>query len=270
MGAVARLTPRPAVKRELQVGVAPAAELLPLRARFREEMNCQIVHDSIHRREGWAVCYRLGTVEHPVGFGTVAIGGPWAGKPTVYEFWVVPEERVRLFDWFEAFLEAAHPSHFEVQTNEPQLAVLLHAYGRHFESEKIVFRDGAQTQLPAHGARVRGLTSAEEIRRALANRQGGGDWVLELDGQRIASGGVLFHYNVPYGDVYMEVDAGFRRRGFGSYLVQELKRECYALGAIPAARCNPGNIGSRTTLQRAGFVPSGHIVNATIDWPRTH
>lgn len=36
--------------------------------------------------------------------------------------------------------------------------------------------------------------------------------------------------------------AGFRRWGLGAYFVQELKRECRALGAIPAERCNPGNV----------------------------
>jgi GNAT superfamily N-acetyltransferase len=35
---------------------------------------------------------------------------------------------------------------------------------------------------------------------------------------------LFFHYNPPYGDVYMEVAEPFRRRGLGAYLVQELKR----------------------------------------------
>lgn len=39
--------------------MAPNQEVLPLRTRYREEMNCQIVHDSIHRREGWTVSYLL-------------------------------------------------------------------------------------------------------------------------------------------------------------------------------------------------------------------
>ncbi len=37
--------------------LAPAAALLPLRTRYREEMNCQIVHDSIHARDGWTKSY---------------------------------------------------------------------------------------------------------------------------------------------------------------------------------------------------------------------
>ena len=71
-------------------------------------------------------------------------------------------------------------------------------------------------------------------------------------------------YNRPYGDIYMEVGEAFRRRGLGAFLVQELKRECYNLGAVPCARCNPTNVASRRTLQRAGFVPVAHILIGSI------
>ena len=31
-------------------------------------------------------------------------------------------------------------------------------------------------------------------------------------------------------------------------------------GSVPAARCNIGNLASRKTLQKAGFVPCGNLV----------
>ena len=52
------------------------------------------------------------------------------------------------------------------------------------------------------------------------------EWVVECDGHIVASGGLLFHDNPPYGDVFMEVEERYRQQGFGSYLVQELKRSC--------------------------------------------
>jgi RimJ/RimL family protein N-acetyltransferase len=79
-----------------------------------------------------------------------------------------------------------------------------------------------------------------------------------------ASGGILFHYNRPYGDIFMETNESFRRRGLGAFLVQELKRVCYEGGHVPAARCNPNNVASRRTLQRAGFVPCGHILKGPV------
>jgi GNAT superfamily N-acetyltransferase len=88
--------------------------------------------------------------------------------------------------------------------------------------------------------------------------------VVEIDGQVAASGGVLFHYNRPYGDIYMDVEESFRRRGLGAFLVQELKRLCYEGGHVPAARCNPTNVASRRTLQRAGFVPCAHILKGVL------
>jgi GNAT superfamily N-acetyltransferase len=83
---------------------------------------------------------------------------------------------------------------------------------------------------------------------------------VELGGTAVGKGGILFHYNRPYGDIWMDVEPAHRRRGLGGWLVQELKRECYELGAVPAARCNPENVASRQTLQKAGFVPCGHIL----------
>ena len=41
------------MKRAVTARLCPTQEVLPLRTRYREEMNCQIVHDSIHQREGW-------------------------------------------------------------------------------------------------------------------------------------------------------------------------------------------------------------------------
>ena len=79
--------------------------------------------------------------------------------------------------------------------------------------------------------------------------------MIESDGIAVATGGALFHYNPPYGDLFMEVHESYRRHGFGSYLVQELKRICYEMGKTPAARCNVSNAASRKTLQKAGMLP---------------
>jgi len=61
-------------------------------------------------------------------------------------------------------------------------------------------------------------------------------------------------------NIYLKIVDPFRGKGFGAYLVQELKRACRAGGSVPAARCNIGNLASRRTLQKAGFVPCGNLV----------
>jgi GNAT superfamily N-acetyltransferase len=245
---------------------SPSA-ILPLRVRYRREMNCQIVHDSLHGRAGWTNTYALSLGDTSAGFGSVAIGGPWTGKPTIFEFYVLPAHRGRAFQLFEVFLDASGARLMEIQSNDGLLAVMLHTYARDIWSEKIVFHDGVTTALAPNGAILQQVTPDEETQAAIAQRQGGTEWRLQLGGEAVATGGILFHYNEPYGDIYMEVAEPFRRRGLGAYFVQELKRVAYELGSIPCARCSPENIASRKTLQKAGFVPYAHILNGRIPTP---
>ena len=56
---------------------------------YRLEMACQIIHDSIHGRPGWSLEYLLLADATPIGYGSVAVAGPWTNKPTVYEFYVL-------------------------------------------------------------------------------------------------------------------------------------------------------------------------------------
>jgi GNAT superfamily N-acetyltransferase len=240
------------------------ADIEPLRARYRQEMNCQIIHDSIHTRRGWSIEYLL-TLDHtPIGYASVAIAGPWKNKPTYYEFYLIPELRFRAFEFFEAFLATAAPTHFEVQTNDPLSTVMAQTYGRNFDVESILFADQIKTQLKIENGNLRQVTPNHEIQEAIQERAGGGEWILEIDGQEAGKGGILFHYNVPYGDIYMEIAEPYRRRGLGAYLVQQLKRKACELNATPAARCNNNNRASRRTLQKAGFVPVAHILIGSV------
>jgi GNAT superfamily N-acetyltransferase len=241
-----------------------AEAILPLRVRYRSEMNCQIVHDSLHRRAGWTATYELRVDDAVAGFGSMAMGGPWEGKPTIFEFYVLPACRARAFDLFDVLLDVSGARLMEIQSNDALLSVMLHTYARDICSEKIVFQDGVTTALPANGATLQQVTGDDETRAAIAQRQGGGEWRLQVGGAAVATGGILFHYNQPYGDIYMEVTEPCRRRGFGAYLVQELKRVAYEFGSIPCARCSPENMPSRRTLQKAGLVPYAHILTGTL------
>ena len=238
----------------------------PLRELYRSEMRCQIIHDSIHRRPGWTQEYLVRRHGVPVGYGSVAIAGPWRDRPAVYEFFVIPEHRTHLFDLFEAFDAASVAPAIEVQTNDPVGAVVLHAYGRDIVNDALLFHDRVTTRHHlAAKAVFRGATAADAPDAEPIELP----WrtVVEIDGLVVASGGVLFHYNPPYGDIYMDVDEQYRRQGFGTYIVQELKRMCYQRNFIPGARCNPKNVASRQTLQRAGFVPCGYVLSGTLRDP---
>ena len=245
--------------------LASNQEVLPLRVRYRAETNGQIVHDSLHRRAGWTRTWMMRMDDRAAAFGSIAISGPWKDKPTVFEFYVLPEYWGHAFDLFEAFVAASKPRFFEVQTSDTVLTVMLHTYGSELETEKIVFGDHLVTSLPSGGAALKRVTSEQESMRCFAARQGPSKWQLKLKGKIIGTGGLMFHYNYPFCDVYMEITEPYRRRGFGAYLVQELKRIAYEMGGIPAARCDRGNRASRRTLQKAGFVPWANIVLGKIE-----
>jgi GNAT superfamily N-acetyltransferase len=250
---------------EFSAADAQLDQVLPYRDMYRLEMHCQIVHDSIHSRPGWTREYLLGVGGTPVGYGSIAVGGPWTGKPTVYEFYVVPPHRLRVFDLFRALLEASGAVRIEMQSNDRLGTVMLHSFAREVTTEAVVFEDWLLTSHAPGGAMFREPTAAEAPDVDADDRRWRG--VIEVGGEVAATGGILFHYNRPYGDIYMEVAEPFRRRGLGSFLVQELKRVCYEGGHLPAARCNPGNVASQRTLQKAGFTPCGHILTGSVVIP---
>ena len=240
-----------------------------LRDRYRLEMGCQIVHDSIHDRAGWTQEYLLSVGDVAVGYGSVAVGGPWTGEPTVYEFHVVPTERLRLFELFRALLASSGATQVEVQSNDVLATAMLHTFAASVTSEAILFADAVRTTIAPRGATFREPTALEAPDVRAEHRRWRG--VVEVEGAVAATGGILFHYNRPYGDIYMDVAEPYRGRGLGAFVVQELKRVCHEGGHVPAARCNPANVASRATLQKAGFVPCGHILKGRLgsgDAPR--
>jgi len=90
----------------LSARAASVEDTLPWRDLYRGEMNCQIIHDSLHTREGWTQSYLLLVDDVVVGYGSVAVSGPWKGKPTIFEFYVLPQNRCCIFDLFFTLLTA--------------------------------------------------------------------------------------------------------------------------------------------------------------------
>ncbi len=237
--------------------------ILALREDYRREMGCQIVHDSWHAR-GFTDSYLLRLNGEVVGYGSVG-GVPPAPKDTVKEFYVSPPARGSALQLFRALLAASGARAIEAQTNDVLLSLMLHDCAADLTSETILFADGLTTTLPPPpGATLRRVTDADRARVFRHTLEPVGDWGLERGGELAATGGLLFHYNHPYGDIYMEVAEPHRRCGLGGYLVQELKRICYESGHAPAARCRHDNHASRRTLERAGMFPCARIVRGRV------
>lgn len=225
------------------------AEVKSLRDLYRQDANCQIVHDSFLGR-GLADPYLIHVGENIAGYGAVSNK---YDKGRVVEFHVLPEFRANAKSLFRELLTASQATEIEAQTNMPLMLAMLREFGTKPFVEKILFLEGHTTNLACPGALFRNRREEDGPGMFGRPEETLAQWVVESGGEIVAAGGCLTHYNPPYADVFMEVAAGSRRRGFGSYLVQELKRICYEAGKKPAARCNPDNVASQNTLQKAGL-----------------
>jgi GNAT superfamily N-acetyltransferase len=227
-------------------------------------MDCQIIHDSIHARPGWTIEHVIEVNGILAGYGSVAIGGPWISSHALYEFYVRAEFRQRMLDLFTALLANCGAIVVETQTNDPILPIMLHTFGQNIRAEAILFADQFETQLAPEGSGFRSTQAEDSMSLTSLGLDNTAGWVVTLNGAIAGTGGVLYHYNRPYGDIYMNIAEPFRGRGLGAYLVQELKNVCRAAGGVPAARCNTANLASRRTLQKAGFVPCGNLIAADV------
>jgi GNAT superfamily N-acetyltransferase len=236
--------------------------ILAMRDEYRREMDCQIVHDSWHAR-GFTNSYLLRVDGETVGYGSVG-GAPGDAKDKVKEFFVRPDSRRAALPLFRQLAKTSGARRIEAQTNDVLLTLMLYDCGVDLTSDVILFADAAMTVYPPPDVELRRIADADRDRIFPHTVEPVGDWGLERGGQIVATGGILRHYNPPYGDIYMEIAASHRRQGLGSYLVQELKRICYETGAIPAARCQQDNIASRLSLQRAGLLPCARIVRGRL------
>lgn len=240
---------------QIVVSKRDAAEIAKLHPLFRQKANCQIIHDSFWAR-GWVDAYAIEVDGRLAGYGGVATKYDLGN---LIEFYAFPAFEADAMAMGRELISVSGATHIEAQTNLPWMPQLLEAFGEDASTGALLFSESKTTKLVppegAHFCRFRedaGLTRKD-------GKPAEGPWVVEMEGFVVASGGVLTHYNPPYGDIYMEVDEAYRQRGIGSYLVQELKRVAYEAGNVPAARCNAANASSRKTLERAGFAMCGEM-----------
>ena len=64
------------------------------------------------------------------------MAGSWKDKPSIFEFYVLPQHRTHGFELFEALLTASNARFMEIQSNDVLLTVMLHTYARDIWSEK--------------------------------------------------------------------------------------------------------------------------------------
>lgn len=241
---------------QIQVRRAEYRDVEAMRELYRQEVNCQIIHDSFLSR-GLADPYLI-LVEGRVG-GYGAVSNRY-DKGRLIEFYTLPHMRGIALPMFRHLLAVSQATQIEAQTNIPLMLLMLYDCARNITTQSLLFHDAFVTHLACPSGVFRPALPEDAASMFPHQQEPVGDWVVEADGTVVATGGFYCHYNPPYGDLFMEVAEPVRRRGLGSYLVQELKRVCYEAGKKPAARCDPANVASRRTLERAGFLPCGRLL----------
>jgi GNAT superfamily N-acetyltransferase len=232
----------------------------PFRERFLQESNFQIRYNACHER-GWADHYLFSGSGTDVGYGAIK-GQEIPERNTVFEFFIEPAFRMQKSAGFKALLKVARPNWIECQSNDFPLFAMLCEFGQNIESDTVLFRDQTRTQLVRPECTFRKRFPDEAVFKHQVEPVG--DHVLEVHGMVVATGGFLTHYNPPFADLYLEVRQDYRDKGFGSFFLQEIKKECYHAKKIPCARCNVRNEPSRMALHKSGMEICGYMLKGSV------
>jgi GNAT superfamily N-acetyltransferase len=234
--------------------------ILPLRNLFLHEANFQVRYNACHER-GWTDSYLLTIDDVEVGYGSIKEDGSVA-RDTIFEFYLMPPFRKYSSLLFAELIAASRAKFIECQSNDLLLTSMLYEFAQNINSDVVLFEDHAVTEYMIPGVVFRPRKENDSIFEHEVEPVG--EYVLELEGEIVATGGYFLHYNMPFTDLYMEVKENFRGKGLGSLIIQELKKACYLAGRVPAARCNIRNKASRATLLKAGLKVCGFMLKGNI------
>lgn len=236
-------------------------DILFLRVLYLQENNFQIRYNACHER-GWSDSYLLTLNDTKIGYISIKGKDDLKDRDTIFEFYIIPTYSAKASSFFETILKVIQVKYIECQSNDFMLSSMLYLFADYIQSEAILFADHHSTNYVIPSVIFREHNGAEDI--FMHKTEPIGDYVLEKEGEIVATGGYYEHYNKPFVDLYMEVREDSRKQGLGSYIIQELKKECYRIGKVPSARCNIHNIASKHTLIKSGFQICGFMLSGKV------
>jgi GNAT superfamily N-acetyltransferase len=248
---------------DLKIKKVNLQDILPLRTLFLQENNFQIRYNACHERR-WTDSFIIKINGTCAGYGSVKGMEDLSKRDAIFEFYLIPEWRGSSSAIFEKLIRISGATHVECQTNDLFLSSMLFEFTHHISSDVLLFKDGPVTNFAISGAVFRKRAFDDTLFNH-KDRESDSDYVLELAGEIVATGGFLLHYNTPFADLYMEVREDQRHKGCGSLMIQELKKACYRTGHVPAARCNITNKASKATLLKGGLSIAGYLLSGQIN-----
>ncbi|MEP6746558.1 MAG: GNAT family N-acetyltransferase [Bacteroidota bacterium] len=247
---------------EIKIVKASLQEIQLLRELFLNEGNFQFVCNKCHQY-GWAGTWLFLRDGTKIGYGSVWGKDKREDRDTIFEFYLLPPYRKDASFIFREFQVACGASYVESQSNDALLTLMLYEFCQGIFAEAILFKDDVTTNFNVAGIAFRKQAPEDET-------EGAGQYVLELNNEIVATGGFVWNYNLPYIDMFYEVKENFRRKGYGSLMTQELKKEAYLMSRVPAARCNPDNTASKLTLLKAGMQICGFRLTGNLKENNLH
>jgi len=224
-------------------------EVQPLRDLRLAEIDFQFVYNKCHGA-GWADTYLFAIDGEKAGYGSIWGKDKREERDAIFEFYLLEPYRRLANSIFPELHKVSGASYVECQTNDRLITDMLFEYCANIYADRILFEDSITTEMKMPGA----------VFKKTVNNDGETEYILERDGEIVATGGFIWNYNFPYIDMYYEVKESHRQKGFGTLITQELKKEAYLLDRVPAARCNINNKASKATLLKAGMKVCGHIL----------
>lgn len=225
------------------------ATIEPLRRLFLSETKFQFIYNKCHEA-GWADVYLFTLNKLHIGYGSVWGKDKRENRDTIFEFYLSDPFRKYDSRIFADFIKDSGSGFIQCQSNDILITRMLFEYSENIKAEAIIFEDSYETDLKIPDLRlIKNEISDEDV-----------EYRLEKNGEIVATGGYVWNYNYPFIDLYYEVKEEHRKNGFGSLIVQELKKEAYRLKRVPAARCNVKNMASKRTLIKAGMQVCGYIL----------
>ena len=241
---------------EFSVHKCTLDEIKSFRILFLHENHFQFVYDKCHYY-GWADTYMVLVDGVKIGYGAVWGKAKREDRDAIMEFFVLKTFRHLSDTLFQQFILVSGAIFIECQSNDLLLSEMLYRYAENIHAEAVLFEDHHQTNFTIPGVILQRTQPGD-------NPNDVGGYFLQQDDETVATGGFMLNYNMPYADIYMDVNENFRRKGYGSFIIQELKKEIYLMGRVPAARCNINNLASKASLIKAGFRVCGSILNGNV------
>jgi RimJ/RimL family protein N-acetyltransferase len=239
-------------------------EIESFRSLFLRENNFQIRYNACHERN-WSDSYLLSADDIKIGYGSIKGKNNRGDRDSVFEFFVIPSFRKIASLIFAELVSASGAIFIECQSNDPFLLHMLYEFTQSIKAGVILFEDFRATEWILPGVIFRRRREDDVIFDHQIEPVG--EYVLEIKEEVVATGGFMLHYNKPFSDLYMEVKTDERGKGLGSFILQELKKESYQSGRVPAARCDIQNKASKATLAKAGLKIAGFLLTGDIIQP---